>query len=107
MNENSIFYPFFLVFEINLFEFSKIQNWGNFIKGFSDLYRVEINAVDIMTNRIDRYNQGKFSQKVFLLYDGIHYDPLFWDMGIPGIPKQTVFQANESVAAASALQAGF
>lgn len=60
-----------------------------------------------MTNRIDRYNQGKFSQKVFLLYDGIHYDPLFWDSGIPGLPKNTVFQADDSVAAASALQAGF
>jgi len=82
------------------------NSWGGSVelKIFSDLYRVEINAVDIMTNRIDRYNQGKFSQKVFLLYDGIHYDPLFWDSGIPGLPKNTVFQADDSVAAASALQ---
>merc|ERR1719153_990767 len=82
------------------------NSWGGSVelKIFSDLYRVEIDAVDIMTNRIDRYNQGKFSQKVFLLYDGIHYDPLYWDSGIEGLPKQTVFQSNESIPAASALQ---
>lgn len=51
-----------------------------------------------MTNRIDRYNEGKYSQKVYLLYDGIHYDPLYWDSGVEGLPKQTVFTAGEVVA---------
>lgn len=75
------------------------NSWGGAIELsiFSTMFQVEIDAVDVMTNRIDRYNQGKYSQKVFLLYDGIHYDPLYWDAGVPGLPKQTVFQASEVI----------
>ena len=82
------------------------NSWGGSIELsiFSTLYRVEIDAVDIMTNRVDRYNQDKYSQKVFLLYDGIHYDPLFWDSGVSGLPKQTVFQSNETIAQNAALK---
>ena len=50
-----------------------------------------------MTTRIDKYNEGKYSQKVFLLYDGIHYDPLYWDTGIEGVGSQVAFQASEKV----------
>ena len=51
-----------------------------------------------MTGRIDKYNEGQFNQKIMLLYDGIHYDPLYWDGGIPGLPIQTIFQSEELTA---------
>ena len=47
-----------------------------------------------MTGRVDKYNQERFSQKIMLLYDGIHYDPLYWDAAIEGLPHQTIFQAS-------------
>jgi len=82
------------------------NSWGGSIELsiFSTLYRVEIDAVDIMTNRVDRYNQDKYSQKVFLLYDGIHYDPLFWDSGVSGLPKQYAFPSAETIAQNAALK---
>ena len=47
---------------------------------------------------MDKYNEGCFDQKIMLLYDGIHYDPLYWDSGISGLPVQTIFQSSELVA---------
>lgn len=49
-----------------------------------------------MTARVDKYNEHKYSQKIYLLYNGIHYDPLYWDSAVPGLPFQTIFQATES-----------
>jgi len=75
-------------------------SWGGSIelRIFSDLYRVQIHAVDIMTARVDKYNEHKYNQKIYLLYNGIHYDPLYWDSAIPGLPYQTIFQSSETVA---------
>jgi ubiquitin thioesterase OTU1 len=36
----------------------------------------EICACDIQTKRVDSYGHGDWSERVFLLYDGLHYDAL-------------------------------
>jgi len=73
-------------------------SWGGSIelRIFSDLFQVQIHAIDIMTGVVYKYNEDRFTQKIMVLYDGIHYDPLYWDCAIEGIPKQTVFQAAEN-----------
>lgn len=75
-------------------------SWGGSIeiRIFSDIFKIEIHATDIMTGRVDKYNEGQFNQKIMLLYDGIHYDPLYWDSGISGLPIQTIFQSEELTA---------
>jgi len=75
-------------------------SWGGSIelRIFSDLFKVQIHAVDIMTARVDKYNEERYNQKLYLLYNGIHYDPLYWDAAVPGLPRQTIFQASETVA---------
>ena len=82
------------------------NSWGGAVevKIFSNLYRVEIHAVDIMTGRIDKYNGGNYSQKIFLLYDGIHYDPLYWEFAESGIPKQTAFQSDDMTSELGAVE---
>ena len=81
-------------------------SWGGAVevKIFSNLFRVEIHAVDIMTGRIDKYNGGNYSQKIFLLYDGIHYDPLYWEFAEPGLPKQTAFQSDDMTSELGAIE---
>ena len=49
-----------------------------------------------MTARVDKYNEERYNQKLYLLYNGIHYDPLYWDAAVPGLPRQTIFQASET-----------
>ena len=82
------------------------NSWGGAVevKIFSNLYRVEIHAVDIMTGRIDKYNGGKYAQKIFLLYDGIHYDPLYWEFEEQGLPKQTAFQSDDMTSELGAVE---
>ena len=72
-------------------------SWGGSIelRIFSDLFQVQIHAIDIMTGVVYKYNEDRFTQKIMVLYDGIHYDPLYWDCAIDGLPKQTVFQSDE------------
>ena len=59
------------------------DSWGGAIELsiLSNHFNVCINAVDVKTCRIDRYPaNGNFENRsVFVLYDGIHYDPLYLD----------------------------
>jgi ubiquitin thioesterase OTU1 len=54
------------------------DSWGGAIElaVLSKRFGKEICAADIQTKRIDRYGEGQYSERVFLLYDGIHYDTL-------------------------------
>jgi len=41
----------------------------------SEYFKSEIAAVDIINVRFDVFGQGKgYSQRVYLIYSGIHYD---------------------------------
>eukprot|EP01038_Epipyxis_sp_PR26KG_P004213 gene4213-5987_t len=55
------------------------DKWGGEIEisVLSDYLLFEIAAVDIQTNNVYIYGEGKqYAQRIYLLYDGIHYDAL-------------------------------
>ena len=57
----------------------KSDSWGGAIELaiLSDFYEIEICAFDIKSTRMDRYGEDKkYSNRIYLLYDGIHYDAL-------------------------------
>ena len=56
------------------------SSWGGQIEVsiLSKYYKVEICVVDIQTCRIDRFGEdSNYSKRVFIIYDGIHFDPLY------------------------------
>ncbi|KAG5190783.1 OTU-like cysteine protease [Tribonema minus] len=55
------------------------EKWGGEIElvVLSDHYKLEICVVDIATGRTYLYGEDKgYSQRIFLLYDGVHYDAM-------------------------------
>jgi len=55
------------------------SSWGGAIelKLFSDMFQMEIASIDVQSNRVDIFGQDKaFPQRIFVLYNGVHYDPL-------------------------------
>lgn len=58
----------------------KSDTWGGAIEIsiLSNYYGIEIAVVDITNGIINRFGEDKdFGMRVFLLFDGIHYDPLY------------------------------
>lgn len=56
------------------------DSWGGAIEVsiLSSFFGVEIDVVDIQNAIIIRFGEDKnYGMRVFLLFDGIHYDPLF------------------------------
>jgi ubiquitin thioesterase OTU1 len=55
------------------------STWGGAIelKLFSDMLQVEIASIDVQSNRVDIFGQDKkYPQRIYVLYNGVHYDPL-------------------------------
>ncbi|KAI9199586.1 uncharacterized protein BJ171DRAFT_517999 [Polychytrium aggregatum] len=54
----------------------KPQSWGGAIELviLSEYYQVDISSIDVSTVRVDRFGEGKYSNRIFVLYSGIHYD---------------------------------
>ncbi|ULY68574.1 putative ubiquitin thioesterase OTU1-like protein [Chlorella virus XW01] len=53
--------------------------WGGAIelKLFSEMFQVEIASIDTQSNRIDIFGQeNNYTNRIFIIYNGIHYDPL-------------------------------
>ncbi len=96
------------IFEAGLFEISKedyVQNivnpstWGGAIelKIFSDIYQIEIASIDVMTNRVDIFGQDKnYKNRIYVLYNGVHYDPLVFASGDDTTEDLRVFDANDN-----------
>lgn len=58
----------------------KSESWGGAIEVsiLSSYYGVEIDVVDITNALINRFGEDmRYGMRVFLLFDGIHYDPLY------------------------------
>ena len=58
----------------------KSSSWGGAIEVsiLSSYYGMEIDVVDITNALINRFGEDKnYGMRVFLLFDGIHYDPLY------------------------------
>ncbi|XP_031261907.1 OVARIAN TUMOR DOMAIN-containing deubiquitinating enzyme 2-like isoform X2 [Pistacia vera] len=83
--------------------FSWIQDsekWGGAIELsiLADYYGREIAAYDIQTTRCDLYGQEKkYSERVMLIYDGLHYDALAMSPfeGAPEEFDQTIFAVRK------------
>ncbi|XP_018021281.1 ubiquitin thioesterase OTU1 isoform X2 [Hyalella azteca] len=83
------------------------QSWGGEIElaVLSDLYAVEIVTVDARTARINRFGESsKYPLRVFLLYDGIHYDPLHMESPVVNGMYYTSFSSNDDAILAQALE---
>lgn len=83
------------------------DTWGGAIElsVLSKFYHCEICVVDTQTVRVDRFGEDAgYHNRVLLIYDGIHYDPLH--MVTPGAdaPPQTVFSTSDDVILARALE---
>jgi len=53
--------------------------WGGAIelKLFSDILEIQIASIDIQSGRVDIFGETKdYSRRIYILYNGIHYDPL-------------------------------
>ena len=82
-------------------------SWGGGIELsiLSQIYQIEIAAIDIQTLRVDNYGQdGKYGTRIFLLYDGIHYDPMYLDPKNKQFPYQTIFPIVDDAALVQALK---
>eukprot|EP00112_Aurelia_sp_Birch-Aquarium-sp1_P015752 Seg3516.2 transcript_id=Seg3516.2/GoldUCD/mRNA.D3Y31 product="Ubiquitin thioesterase OTU1" protein_id=Seg3516.2/GoldUCD/D3Y31 len=83
------------------------SHWGGAIEitALSKYNETEIDVVDIQTGRIDRFGENeKYKNRVFLIYDGIHYDPLIREcQNKPGQNIQTTFPMDDDSVYAEAL----
>ena len=95
---------------------------------FSEHFQVELDVVDIQTQRIDRFGKNPdilikgtssfdkmlsvsfstgedkgYRTRAFLLYDGIHYDPIVMTFG-NNAPQQGVFSIKDDTLLVEALQ---
>ncbi|KAG9061221.1 ubiquitin-specific protease otu1 [Linnemannia hyalina] len=76
----------------------KENSWGGAIELaiFSDYYKIEIDSIDVSTNRVDRFGEGQYSQRALVMYSGIHYDAvaLTPSLDIPADCDQTQFETS-------------
>jgi len=75
--------------------------WGGGIeiKIFTEILKIEIAIVDVQTNRIDLFGQDKnFENRIFILYNGIHYDPLVinFDEAADQESDLTIFKTSDN-----------
>jgi ubiquitin thioesterase OTU1 len=81
---------------------NNIQNpstWGGAIelKLFSDMFQVEIASIDVQSNRVDIFGQDKnYPQRIFVLYNGVHYDPLVMAYTEDNVDDITTFASDDS-----------
>lgn len=71
------------------------DRWGGGIELaiLSAHYKKEIAAIDIQNARINRFGEDKnYKDRMFLIFDGIHYDPLVVETGSK---QETIFSVND------------
>uniref|UniRef100_A0A2S2PTC0 Ubiquitin thioesterase OTU n=1 Tax=Schizaphis graminum TaxID=13262 RepID=A0A2S2PTC0_SCHGA len=74
------------------------NSWGGAIEVsiLSNFYGMEIAVIDTQSGSISKFGEDKdYPHRVFLIYDGIHYDPLYLES--PANPEeiQTLFPTND------------
>lgn len=76
-------------------------SWGGSIECMilSKHYKCEICVVDIRTSRIDRFGEDcSYPVRVFIIYDGIHFDPLYLETIVNGKAQvQTRFSTEDDI----------
>ncbi|XP_018322484.1 ubiquitin thioesterase OTU1 [Agrilus planipennis] len=84
------------------------KSWGGAIElsVLANYYGVEVAVVDTVNGIINRFGEDqKFPHRVFLMFDGIHYDPLYLETS-QGEKIQTIFSADDERLLEEALQLG-
>ena len=74
------------------------QSWGGAIEVsiLSKYFSVEIDIVDTQFVRINKFGEDQnYPQRVLLIYDGIHYDPLMLESFDEGVPPVTKFSTRD------------
>ncbi|XP_060562412.1 ubiquitin thioesterase OTU1-like [Ruditapes philippinarum] len=83
------------------------ESWGGAIEIsiLSKYYDVEIDVVDTQSGRIDRFGEDmNYKQRVLVIYDGIHYDPLIMEPLIPGEEIKTMFSTKDASVLSQAME---
>ncbi|XP_077290955.1 yod1 deubiquitinase [Arctopsyche grandis] len=74
----------------------KPNSWGGAIEisVLSTFYGIEIDVVNVLNAVVNKFGEDKdYGQRVFLLFDGIHYDPLYSEK--PEGSIQTIFPIED------------
>lgn len=74
------------------------KSWGGSIElmVLSNYYKKEICVADIRTGRIDRFGEDQnYLTRVFIIYDGIHFDPLHLLLNSNNV--QTIFSTQDDI----------
>ncbi len=75
------------------------KNWGGAleVKMFSEIFRKQIVCIDVKTNRADIYGEDKnYDQRIYLLYNGVHYDPLVMNFDLSADPTTDITIFNSA-----------
>lgn len=75
----------------------KPESWGGAIELsiLSKFYGLEIAVIDSINAILNRFGEDQhYSHRAFLIFDGIHYDPLYWEP-LDGGSIQTMFPAQD------------
>lgn len=81
-------------------------SWGGFVELIilSEYFHCEFIIGDIKSKRIDKYgNMKNFKKRCFLIYDGLHYDPV---MGIGGSNPGSHLNSNTNKTSSESLRFG-
>ena len=82
-------------------------SWGGGIEVaiLSEHYKIEIAVVNTQYININRFGEDhNYAQRVLLIYDGIHYDPLALEHVDPALRKQTKFRTSDKAILTQALE---
>lgn len=83
------------------------ESWGGGIEIaiLSKYYGVEIDVVDTQSSRIDRFGEDRnYPERILIIYDGIHYDPLILEPLHPNEPMTTIFSTSDASILAQAME---
>ena len=80
-------------------QIQELTSWGGQLetKMLSDILNVQIAVIDVQTNK--DYIYGKDNKRIYLLYNGVHYDPLVMNFSVDASNESdiTIFDSNDSV----------
>lgn len=85
------------------------KSWGGAIEIsiLAKHYKIEIDVIDTQTGRINRFGEDKnYSHRVFLIYDGVHYDPIVLENFDGTSVLRTKFDIKDEDYFAQALEIG-
>jgi len=85
----------------------KPESWGGGIELaiLAEFYSIQISVLDTQSLHISNFGEDRnYSQRIFLIYDGIHYDPLYFEPFNQGGNTATMFDVNSTRVTDMAMQ---